>query len=299
MATPVRTGPAGVERPATDPPPVAPAPPPRWRERLGAWVESPGPRNFIIALIVVNAIILGLETSNSIEARIGSTLAAINTGILAVFVVEITIKLVAFGPRFFRSGWNVFDFFVVGIALVPGSGPFQILRSLRVLRVLRLVSQVKRLRDIVESVLRALPGLGWTTLLLGLVFYVYGVMGAELFGDAFPDWFGGLGASLFSLFQVMTLESWSSGIARIVMETYGWAWLYFVTFILIASFMVLNLFIAIIVSATQSLHADEEEEKRQELLDELREIRRRLDELSPEPDHDGRDRLGGGSSIDT
>ncbi|HSI79446.1 MAG TPA: ion transporter [Solirubrobacterales bacterium] len=207
-------------------------------------------------------------------------LAAVNAAILAVFVVEITIKLVAFGPRFFRSGWNVFDFLVVGIALVPGSGPLRILRSLRVLRVLRLVSQVQRLRDIVESVLRALPGLGWTTLLLGLVFYVCGVIGAELFGDSFPEWFGGLGASLFSLFQVMTLESWSSGIARIVMETYGWAWLYFVTFILIASFMVLNLFIAIIVSATQSLHADEEEAERQEVLDELREIRRRLDELA-------------------
>lgn len=249
------------------------------RGRLGAWIESPGPRNFIIALIVINAIVLGLETSSGVMDAIGPELEALNAAILGVFVVEITIKLIAFGPRFFRSGWNVFDFLVVGIALVPDSGPLDILRSLRVLRVLRLVSQVKRLRDIVESVMRALPGLGWTALLLALVFYVFGVMGAELFGDAFPQWFGGLGATLFSLFQVMTLESWSSGIARIVMETYGWAWLYFVSFILIASFMVLNLFIAIIVSATQSLHADEEEAGRQELLDELREIRRRLDEL--------------------
>jgi voltage-gated sodium channel len=255
---------------------------PGLRHRLGVWVESPGPRNLIIALIVINAAVLGLETSEGVMEAIGPWLRSANAAIVAVFVVEISIKLFAFGPRFFRSGWNVFDFFVVGIALVPGTGPFDILRSLRILRVLRLFSQVQRLRDIVESLLRALPGLGWTALLLLLVFYVFGVMGTELFGDAFPEWFGSLGATLFSLFQVLTLESWSSGIARIVMETYGWAWLYFVSFILVATFMVLNLFIAIIVSATQSLHADEEEVKRQELLRELRDIRLRLDELSAE-----------------
>ena len=145
---------------------------------------------------------------------------------------------------------------------------------------LRLVSQAKHLRQIVESLGRALPGIGWTALLLLLVFYIFAVIGTELFGEQFPEWFGNIGASLFSLFQIMTLESWSSGIARPMLETYPLAWLYFVPFILVASFMVLNLFIAIIVRATQSLHDDENEIKREEMMAEIQAIRTRLDELT-------------------
>lgn len=253
-----------------------------WRHRLGEWIESPGVSRLIIGLIIVNAAILGLETSAAVTGVAGPWLNAINRAIVAVFVVEITIKMIAFGPRFFRSGWNLFDFFVVGIALVPATGPLEILRALRILRVLRILTQVQHLRNVVESLLRALPGIGWTSLLLGLVFYVFAVIGTELFGEEFPQWFGSLGGSLFSLFQVMTLESWSSGIARPVMEEFSWAWMYFVPFVVLASFMVLNLFIAIIVSATQSLHADEDEADRQEMLAELRAIRERLDSLGVE-----------------
>ena len=251
-----------------------------FRARVEAWVESPGPRNFIIGLIIINAIILGIETSDRVmDSQAGPWLLLANALILGVFVVEIGLKLFAMGPRFFRSGWNLFDFFVVAISLVPASGPFQILRALRVLRVLRLLSQVPKLRQIIESLLRALPGMGWTALLLVLVFYVFAVMGTELFKDEFPQWFGNLGASLFSLFQIMTLESWSTGIARPVMESQPWAWTFFVPFILISSFMVLNLFIAIIVTATQSIHADEEELARQEVLSQLRAIQERLDRM--------------------
>lgn len=253
-----------------------------WRMRLGAWVESPGPTRLIIALIVLNAVILGLETSAGVVAEAGPALEFSNRLIVAIFVLEISAKLIAFGPRFFRSGWNLFDFFVVGIALVPATGPLEILRALRILRVLRVLSQVQHLRQVVESLLRALPGIGWTALLLGLVFYVFAVIGTELFGEEFPQWFGSLGGSLFSLFQVMTLESWSSGIARPIMEEFSWAWMYFVPFVVLASFMVLNLFIAIIVSATQSLHADEEEERDQEVIAELRAINKRLDGLEVE-----------------
>ena len=211
--------------------------------------------------------------------RIGPLLIAANKLILAVFVLEILIKLVAFGPRFFRSGWNLFDFFVVGIALVPASGPLEILRALRILRVLRLLSQVPRLRQIIESLLRALPGMGWTAALLLLIFYIFAVMGTMLFGQQFPDYWGSLGKSFFSLFQIMTLESWSSGIARPMQEQIPMIWLFFVPFILISSFMVLNLFIAIIVSATQSIHADEEAIERQKLLKELQSINQRLERI--------------------
>lgn len=250
-----------------------------WRERLGHWIESPVPRNFIIALILINAAILGMETSPAIMDRIGPLLIAANKLILSVFVLEILIKLVAFGPRFFRSGWNLFDFFVVGIALVPASGPLEILRALRILRVLRLLSQVPRLRQIIESLLRALPGMGWTAALLLLIFYIFAVMGTMLFGQQFPEYWGGLGRSFFSLFQIMTLESWSSGIARPMQEQIPMIWLFFVPFILISSFMVLNLFIAIIVSATQSIHADEEAIERQKLLKELQSINQRLERI--------------------
>lgn len=255
------------------------SPPGGWRGRLGEWVEGPGFTRFIITLIVVNAVILGLETSPRVMAAIGPALILANNLILGIFVAEIALKLVAFGPRFFRSGWNVFDFFIVGIALVPAAGPLEILRALRILRVLRLLSQIPKLRAIIESLLRALPGMGWTALLLVLVFYIFAVMGTMLFAEQFPEYWGNLGLSLFSLFQIMTLESWSSGVARPMMEVYPLIWVFFVPFILISSFMVLNLFIAIIVTATQSIHHDEEAEQHQDLLNELRKIDERLERL--------------------
>jgi voltage-gated sodium channel len=258
------------------------------RNRVGRWIESAPVRNVIIVLILVNAVILGMETSDRIMDRIGGVLIFANQVILAVFVVEILVKLFAFGFRFFRSGWNVFDFAIVGIALVPASGPLEVLRALRILRVLRLLSQVKRLKDIIESLMRALPGMGWTAALLVLVFYIFAVMGTMLFGDAFPEYWGTLGRSFFSLFQIMTLESWSSAIARPMLEEIPLAWMFFVPFILVSSFMVLNLFIAIIVSATNAIHEDEEAEERRKLLDELRRINRRLDHLEEVADRNDR-----------
>ncbi|HEX6194732.1 MAG TPA: ion transporter [Jiangellaceae bacterium] len=261
-----------------------------WRAGLGEWVESARFRNVITGLIVLNAIILGIQTSAAAQAEAGSFLNVANNVIVAIFVVEITLKLIAFGPRFFGSGWNVFDFVIVGISLVPTAGPLSIMRTLRILRVLRLLSTVQRLRVLVESLMRALPGIGWTSALLVMIFYVFGVMGTELFGDEFPQWFGGVGDSVYSLFQVMTLESWSMGIARPVMEVYPYAWAYFVPFILISSFMVLNLFIAIIVSATQDVHDDElraervatekaATDARDEMLELLHSLHNRIDDL--------------------
>jgi voltage-gated sodium channel len=224
------------------------------RTRLGAWIESARVQRTIIALIVVNAIILGLETSEAITARYGALLTRIDQAILAVFVLEILVKFYANGLRFFRQSWNVFDLIVVGIALVPASGPLQVLRTLRVLRVLRLISTMPRLRFVVESLLHAVPGIGAIGGLLAILFYVFAVMATGLFGEAFPDWFGGIGASLYTLFQIMTLESWSMGIVRPVMQSYPQAWLFFVPFILMATFTMLNLFIAVIVNTMQAMH---------------------------------------------
>ena len=227
---------------------------PSLRQSLGAWVESKRVQNFIIGLIVINAIILGMETSPTIMAHIGPQLLALDKLILGVFVVEIGLKLIAQGPGFFRRGWNIFDFVVVGIALVPASGPLAILRALRILRVLRLLSMLPRLRFVVEALLHSLPGIGSIALLMVVIYYVAAVMATGLFGASHPEWFGSIGHSMYTLFQIMTLESWSMGIVRPVMEDYPYAWMFFIPFILIATFTVLNLFIAIIVDAMQTMH---------------------------------------------
>jgi voltage-gated sodium channel len=227
---------------------------PRRRKQVAQWVESAAVQWFVVALIVINAITLGLQTSKFVSAIAGDWLLAIDAVILTVFAVEIVLKLYAYRWRFFTNGWNVFDFLIVGFALLPASGPLAILRAMRILRVLRLVSMVPSLRFVVESLLRAIPGITSIAVLMLLIFYVFAVMATGLFGDAYPGWFGSVGASMYSLFQVMTLESWSMGIVRPVMETHPMAWLFFVPFILITTFTVLNLFIAIIVNTMQNLH---------------------------------------------
>ncbi len=224
------------------------------RRRIAVWIESPRIQHTIIALIVVNAITLGLETSAAAMSRFGGLLLALDYTVLSVFVVEIGLKLFAFGLRFFRSAWNVFDFLIVSIALIPASGPLTILRVLRVLRVLRLLSMVPRLRFVVEALLRSLPGIGSIAALMVVLFYVFAVMATGLFSASHPQWFGSVGGSMYTLFQIMTLESWSMGIVRPVMETYPYAWLFFVPFILLATFTILNLFIAVIVNTMQTMH---------------------------------------------
>ena len=232
------------------------------RERAGQWIESSPVQKFIIGLIVINAVILGLQTSPALEAGIGRQLHLADQFILAVFVFEIAVKLYAFGLGFFKRAWNNFDFIIVGIALVPASGPLAVLRALRVLRVLRMISMVPRLRFVVEALLHAIPGIASIAALMLLIFYVFAVMATSIFGADFPEWFGNIAASMYTLFQVMTLESWSMGIVRPVMEVYPYAWLYFVPFILIATFTMLNLFIAIIVDTMQTMHSADHEADR-------------------------------------
>lgn len=261
-----------------------------FRERLGAWVESAAVRNFIVAVIIINAITLGLETSATVQRHFGEALAFGEQLILGIFVVEIVLKLIAFDRHFFRSGWNLFDFLIVGVSLLPGSGPLAILRSLRILRVLRLLSSIRRLRLIIESLLAAIPSIGWIVFLLLMVFYIFAVMGTHLFGAAFPEWFGTVPASMYTLFQVMTLESWSMGIARPVMEQFPHAYLYFVPFVLISSLTILNVFIGIIVNTMAELHAEAENAaraeaeakahaEREEMLTLLRQLAAQVDEL--------------------
>ncbi|HDY97149.1 MAG TPA: ion transporter [Pseudomonas sabulinigri] len=258
-----------------------------WRQRLADWLDRPGVQYLITALILINAVILGLETSSTAMQHWGGWLKALDQLILACFVVEITLRFVAHGWRLLRDPWGLFDTTVVAIALVPASGPLAVLRALRVLRVLRLISIVPSMKMVVQSLLSSLPGMGSIVALLGLIFYVAAVIATQLFGAHFPEWFGTLGASLYTLFQVMTLESWSMGIVRPVMEEFPYAWLYFIPFILIATFMMLNLFIAVIVDAIQNQRervAEQEQEfappsESAQLLEEVRHLRAELRSL--------------------
>lgn len=235
------------------PTPSAPATPSAsFRSRVASLLERDGFDRTILALIIINAVILGLQTSPGIMASHGALLGAVDQAILAVFVVELAARMFAYRGAFFRDPWSLFDLAVVAIALVPDTGQFAVLRALRVLRVLRVLTIVPSMRRVVGGLLAAIPGLASIGMVLALVFYVFAVITTNLFGQDFPEWFGTLGRSLYTLFQVMTLESWSMGIVRPVMEVYPYAWAFFVPFILIATFTMLNLFIGVIVSAMQS-----------------------------------------------
>ncbi|AWI75693.1 MAG: ion transporter [Azoarcus sp.] len=229
---------------------------------LRTLIESTGFQRFIITVIVINAITLGLETSEAVMGAAGGVLIALDRLALAIFVVEIALKLVAYRHRFFTSGWNLFDFTIVAITLAPTGEGMAVLRALRILRALRLVSVIPSMRKVVNALLRALPGMGSVLALLLLVFYVSSVMSTKLFGADFPEWFGSIGASFYTLFQVMTLESWSMGIVRPVMEVHPLAWVFFVLFILLTTFAVLNLFIAIVVDAMTEVEHQEQDETR-------------------------------------
>lgn len=253
-----------------------------FRERLAAILDRPAFQNAITGVIVLNAVILGMETSEVLMARAGRLIIVIDLLCLAVFVAEIGGKILAHGPRFFRSGWNLFDFGVVAVALVPAGHGLSVLRALRVLRVLRVISVAPRLRRVVEGFLTALPGMASVFLLMALIFYVGAVIATQIFGAAFPDWFGDLGRSAYTLFQVMTLESWSMGIVRPVMEQFPYAWAFFVPFIMVTTFAVVNLIVGLIVNSMQNAHETENvaatDAYRDTVLARLEAIEKRLSE---------------------
>lgn len=253
--------------------------------RLARFIESAPFRHGVTALILINAAILGLQTYGW-RFEVEQALTYADKAIIAVFVVEIVFKLVVYRLSFFRSGWNWFDFLVVAISVIPAAGAFSVLRALRVLRLFRLFSVVPEMRSVVEALARAIPGMGAIMLVLGVIFYVGAVMAAKLFAGTHPEFFENVGASAFTLFQVMTLESWSMAVARPVIEQHPFAWIFFVGFIVLTSFAVLNLFIAVIVDSMQSKHFDAETERqneahdeREHLLEEVKAMRAELAEL--------------------
>ncbi len=238
--------------------------------KLQAFVEGKPFQNTILVLIMINSIILGLQTSPEITAAIGPVLTTIDTVCLWIFVTELVLKLAVYKWTFFKNGFNVFDFFIVAVSLLSDLAffsvfrmlrSFRVLRSLRNLRALRMITGVNKLNVIISAIGKSIPSIAWTGLLLLVVYYVFAVMGTTLFGEAFPEWFGNVGDSFYTLFQVMTLESWSMGISRPVMAEFGWAWIYFVPFVLSSSFVMMNVVVGIVVNTISEATESDEKDK--------------------------------------
>ncbi|MDA9190286.1 ion transporter [Alphaproteobacteria bacterium] len=262
-------------------------------ELLTIFIESNKFNFGITILILINAITLGMDTDEQIVASYGNILFWIDRIILIIFSIELILKFYAYRHRFFTSGWNLFDLVIVMIAWAPTSGPLAVLRALRILRILRLISVVPQLRRVVSAIGHSIPGMVSVVGVLGLIFYVASVLATKLFGTH-PDpnmqeWFGSIGASAYTLFQIMTLESWSMGVVRPTMQLFPWAWAFFIPFIIITSFAVLNFFIGIIVDSMQIVQKQEEISDTDKTADitekDLALLRQQLDIVSQKIDH--------------
>jgi len=235
------------------------------KNKIATLVESARFQNFIMGLIVLNGITMGMETSTSLSGEYGTFFTIFNTFVISIFTIEILLRLFVHKAAFFKDPWSIFDFVIVTISLVPASSGFEIFRVLRVLRLFRLITVVPQMKKIIVALLSVIPGIGAIAALLTLFFYIFAIMATQLYGEAFPQWFGTLGESFYSLFQIMTLESWSMGIVRPIMEVYPYAWVFFVPFIFLSTFIIVNLIIAIVVDAMNEMNAEEEEHIVQEI----------------------------------
>nr|6C1E_A Chain A, Ion transport protein [Aliarcobacter butzleri RM4018]6C1E_B Chain B, Ion transport protein [Aliarcobacter butzleri RM4018] len=233
--------------------------------RITNIVESSFFTKFIIYLIVLNGITMGLETSKTFMQSFGVYTTLFNQIVITIFTIEIILRIYVHRISFFKDPWSLFDFFVVAISLVPTSSGFEILRVLRVLGLFRLVTAVPQMRKIVSALISVIPGMLSVIALMTLFFYIFAIMATQLFGERFPEWFGTLGESFYTLFQVMTLESWSMGIVRPLMEVYPYAWVFFIPFIFVVTFVMINLVVAICVDAMAILNQKEE----QHIIDEV------------------------------
>ena len=249
--------------------------------------DAPGFQHFILGVIVAAAIVIGVETSATLTARYGSIIAAIEMLIQAIFVAEIAIRMLACWPRpaaFFRNGWNVFDFTVVAASLLPQAGAFAVVARLaRLMRVTRVVSVFPELRLIIGTMVRSIPSMGHVILLLSLLLYVYAVIGFHKFRGADPAHWGSLGAALLTLFQMLTLEGWVE-IQDAVLDQHPWAWIYFSSFVFVAVFVVVNLFIAVVINNLESVKHEQQIDAdhgsaHHGLLEAIETMRQRLEEL--------------------
>lgn len=255
------------------------------KEALGQSLESGRLHNGVIGVILINAVVIGLETSSTVMGLAGGFLKALDRLFLLIFILEAAGKLYCFGPkRYFKSGWNLFDFAIVVASLIPATGQFATLARLaRLLRVLRLVSAFPELRLIVMTLIRSIPSMGHVVILMSLMFYVYGVAGFYLFHDHDPEHWRNLGIALLTLFRIVTLEDWTD-VMYTAMEASPFAWVYFVSFVVFGTFVVINLFIAVVLNNLDEAKAEKLAELRKipnpdNMLRELQETQEALERL--------------------
>ena len=217
--------------------------------KLKDFVDSKAFQNTILIVIVINSIILGLQTSSIITASIGGVLEILDMICLGIFIIEMLLKMIAYKfVGYFKSAWNWFDFIIIITSVLSG---LAVLSSIRILRVFRVFRSLKGLRGfkMIGAIGKSIPGMSWTAFLLLIIYYIFSIIGVTQFGERFPEWFGDIPKAMYTLFQVMTLESWSMGISRPVMEVFDFAWAYFVPFVLISSFVMMNVVVGIVVNA--------------------------------------------------
>ena len=244
----------------------------RTADKISSVTNSALFRRVVIALIVLNAIIVGLDTYPGIHAAYGEILHLVDRIILYLFSLELVLRFLGSHPRpaFFRSGWNLFDLIIVGVSYLPASEFFTVVRLFRILRALRTVSVSPDLQKVVTALLRSLPTLGHILILLALLMYVYAAIGTSLFGQIAPKFFGSLHQSLLTLFSIITLEGWVTVMDEVVAQLPA-AWIYFVTFILLGTFVALNFVVGVIVNNLQAVEIEER--------DDIAEIRKTLDRI--------------------
>ncbi len=249
-----------------------------FRKKLGLFIDSDKVQNFIIFLIMLNALFMGLETFPWWTDALGQLVQIIDVCFITVFLVEILLRLYAHGLVFFKSGWNIFDFVIVAFSLIPGNGVFscfRVMRALRIFRTARLFARIGNLRIIVTAMLKALPNLVWLLVLLFIFFYIFAVLTTTLFGKMAPEKFGDIFVSFYSLFSLMTMEGWQD-IVETVKSPYSKV--VFIPFMLISSYIFLNLVVGIIVAAMEDI-VKKEKEKEEPNLKDLAEKMDRICEL--------------------
>ncbi|MBO6231246.1 MAG: ion transporter [Ruminiclostridium sp.] len=243
-------------------------------EKLRKFVDSSAFQNTILVVIILNSIILGLQTSPAVMSSFGGVLDILDTVCLGIFIVEMLLKMAAYKfIGYFKSAWNWFDFIIIITSLLSGLAVlssvrilrvFRVFRSLKGLRGFKMISSLKPLQVIIAAIGRSIPGISWTALLLIIIYYIFSIIGVTQFGEAFPEWFGDIPKAMYTLFQVMTLESWSMGISRPVMEVFDYAWAYFVPFVLISSFVMMNVVVGIVVNAISEVAEFNKKEEHEE-----------------------------------
>ena len=249
------------------------------KEKVYTLVESSKFKNFILIVILINGIVMGLETYSGIINSYGEFLEFVDQVAIAIFIVEIVLRIYAHGGAFFKDGWSLFDFAIVLVSLAPNDAQFSVLRILRVFRLFRVITVVPQMRKIVVALVGVIPGMISIVALMTVVFYIFAILATWLFGADFPQWFGDLGRSLYTLFQVMTLESWSMGIARPVMELHPYAWTFFLPFIFLATFIIINLIVAMVVDVMNEIGNKTQKEAQEVTKEELSQLRSEIKEL--------------------